>query len=64
MNILNALKKEENKLVGKLKGITAAIAALGGKRRGKAKRKMSAAARAKISATQKKNWAAKRKNRK
>jgi hypothetical protein len=63
MNILNALKKEENRLVGKLEGIRGAIAALGGKR-GRAKRKMSAAARAKISATQKKNWAAKRKNRK
>jgi hypothetical protein len=63
MNILNALRKEENKLAGKLKGITAAIAALGGKQKRKG-RKMSAAARRKISATQKANWAAKRKNRK
>ena len=63
MNILQALKREHNKLVAKLEGIEAAITALGGKR-GKAKRKMSAAARAKISATQRKNWAAKRKNRK
>jgi hypothetical protein len=63
MNILNALKKEQNKLMGQLEGITAAIAALGGKRR-KVGHKMSAAARRKISATQKANWAAKRKKQK
>jgi hypothetical protein len=63
MNILNALKIEQNKLRRKLEGITTAIAALGGKQR-KAVRKMSAAARRKISATQKANWAAKRKKQK
>jgi hypothetical protein len=60
MNILQALKKEQAHLAKKLEGVAAAIAALGGKRRGKAKRKMSAAARAKISATQKANWRKKR----
>jgi hypothetical protein len=60
MNILQALKKEQTRLVAKLEGITAAIAALGGKR-GKTTRKMSAATRRRISATQRKNWAAKRK---
>jgi hypothetical protein len=59
MNILQALKKEQNRLVRKLEGITGAIEALAGKR-GKAKRKMSAAARAKISATQKARWRKKR----
>jgi hypothetical protein len=59
LNILNALKKEQTKLVGKLEGIKAAIAALGGKRKRKG-RKMSAAARRKISATQKANWRKKR----
>jgi hypothetical protein len=59
VNILNALKKEQNKLV-KLEGIKAAIAALSGKP-GKTTRKMSAATRRRISAAQKKNWAAKRK---
>ena len=59
MNILNALKKEHAHLAKKLERIAAAIAALGGKR-GKPKRKMSAAARAKISATQKANWRKKR----
>ena len=61
MNIVQALKREHNRLVAKLEGIRAAITALGGKQR-KAKRKMSAATRRKISATQRKNWAAKRKN--
>jgi hypothetical protein len=60
VNILNALKKEQNKLVAKLEGIKAAIAALSGKP-GKTTRKMSAATRRRISAAQKKNWAAKRK---
>jgi hypothetical protein len=59
MNILNALKKEQNKLVRKLEGIQGAIAALGGKR-GRGKRKMSPALRRRISAAQKKRWAAKR----
>jgi hypothetical protein len=60
MNILNALKIEQNRLVRKLEGIEAAITALGGKR-GKTTRTMSAATRRRISAAQKKNWAAKRK---
>jgi hypothetical protein len=60
MNILNALKKEQNKLVGKLRGITAAIAALGGRSVKRKGRRMSAAARRKISATQKANWRKKR----
>jgi CO dehydrogenase nickel-insertion accessory protein CooC1 len=59
MNILAALKKEQAQLAKKLGGVAAAIAALGGKRV-KAKRKMSAAARKKISATQKANWRKKR----
>jgi hypothetical protein len=63
MNILNALKIEQNKLQRKLEGIKAAIAALGGKR-GKTTRTMSAATRRRISATQKKNWAEKRTKRK
>jgi hypothetical protein len=58
MNILQALKKEQSSLAKKLAGITGAIEALVGKRR--VKRKMSAAARAKISATQKANWRKKR----
>jgi hypothetical protein len=60
MNILNALKIEQNKLQRKLEGIKAAITALTGKR-GKTKRTMSEATRRRISATQRKNWAAKRK---
>jgi hypothetical protein len=59
MNILSALKKEQAHLTKKLEGVVAAIAALGG-RRVKAKRKMSAAARRKISAAQKANWRKKR----
>jgi hypothetical protein len=59
MNILQALRNEQKSLAKKLAGITGAIEALVGKR-GKAKRKMSAAARAKISATQKANWRKKR----
>jgi hypothetical protein len=55
MNILQALKREQAHLTKKLEGVVAAIAALGGKRV-KAKRKMSAAARGKISAAQKANW--------
>jgi hypothetical protein len=55
MNILSALKKEQTQLAKKLEAVVAAIAALGGKRV-KAKRKMSAAARKKISAAQKANW--------
>ena len=59
MNILQALKKEQSNLAKKLEGITGAIEALVGKR-GKPKRKMSAEARRKISATQKANWRKKR----
>ena len=59
MNILQALKKEQAHLAKKLEGVVAAIAALGGKRV-KAKRRMSAAARRKISAAQKANWRKKR----
>jgi hypothetical protein len=55
MNILNALKKEHAHLAKNLERIAAAIAALGGKQKRKG-RKMSAAARKKISATQKANW--------
>jgi hypothetical protein len=60
MNILQALKKEQSNLAKKLAGITGAIAALGGKRVKRKKRRMSAAARRKISATQKANWRKKR----
>ena len=59
MNILAALKREQAHLTKRLEGVVAAVAALGGKRV-KAKRKMSAAARKKISATQKANWRKKR----
>jgi hypothetical protein len=59
MNILKALKNEQNKLVRKLERIRGAITALGGKR-GRGKRKMSAAVKRRISAAQKKRWAAKR----
>ena len=60
MNILAALKKEQAQLAKKLGGVAAAIAALGGRSVKRKGRRMSAAARAKISATQKKNWAKKR----
>jgi hypothetical protein len=60
MNILNALKKEHARLAKKLESIAAAIAALGGRSVERKGRKMSAAARRKISATQKANWAKKR----
>jgi len=60
VNILNALKREQKKLVRNLQRIQGAITALGGKR-GRGKRKMSAAVKHRISAAQKKNWAAKRK---
>jgi hypothetical protein len=59
MNILRALKNEQRGLTKKLAGITGAIEALVGKR-GKAKRTMSAAARKRISETQKANWRKKR----
>ncbi len=59
MNILQALKKEQSNLAKKLAGITGAIEALVGKQ-AKPKRKMSAEARRKISATQKANWRKKR----
>jgi hypothetical protein len=58
MNVVSMLKKERDQLVKKLKGIEGAIAALSGV--GRKKRKMSAAARRKISATQKANWRKKR----
>ena len=60
MNILNALKKEHAHLAKKLERIAAAIAALGGRGVKRNGRKMSAAARRKISATQKANWKKKR----
>ena len=60
MNILNALKKEHAQLAKKLERMAAAIAALGGKQVKKKGRRMSAAARKKISATQKANWRKKR----
>jgi hypothetical protein len=48
---------DSTQLAKKLEGIVAAIAALGGRR--KKTRRMSAAVRRKIRATQKKNWAKK-----
>ena len=60
MNILNALKKEHAQLAKKLERMAAAIAALGGKQVKKKGRRMSAAARRKIAATQKANWRKKR----
>ena len=60
MNILNALKKEHAHLAKKLERVAAAIAALGGRGVKRKGRKMSAAARRKISATQKANWRKKR----
>jgi hypothetical protein len=59
MNILAALKREQTHLTKKLEGVVAAIAALSG-RQTKTRRRMSKAARAKISATQKANWRKKR----
>ena len=60
MNILNALRKEHAHLAKKLERMAAAIAALGGRSLKRKGRKMSAAARGKISATQKANWRKKR----
>jgi hypothetical protein len=60
MNILNALKKEHAHLAKKLERIAAAIAVLGGRQVKRKGRRMSAAARRKISATQKANWRKKR----
>jgi hypothetical protein len=60
MNILNALKKEHAHLAKKLERIAAAIAVLGGRQMNRKGRRMSAAARRKISATQKANWRKKR----
>ena len=59
MHIIQALKKERDQLARKLEAIDGAIDALGGEK-GKVGHKMSAAARRKISETQKKNWAKKR----
>lgn len=58
MNILSALKKEQARLAKQLEGVVAAIAALSGRQ--KKTRRMSKAARAKISATQKARWRKKR----
>lgn len=58
MNILQALKKEQAQLGKKLEGVVAAIEALSGRQ--KRTRRMSKAARAKISATQKARWRKKR----
>ena len=58
MNILAALKREQAHLTKKLEGVVAAIEALSGRQ--KKTRRMSKAARAKISATQKANWRKKR----
>ena len=58
MNILAALKKEQAQLAKKLEGVVAAIEALSGRQ--KKTRRMSEAARAKISATQKARWRKKR----
>jgi hypothetical protein len=53
-------KKEHAQLAKKLERIAAAIAALGGRSVKRKGRRMSAAARRKISATQKANWRKKR----
>jgi hypothetical protein len=60
MNILNALKREQKKLARKLERIQGAITALGGKGRGRKKRRMSAAVKRRISRAQKANWREKR----
>jgi len=60
MNILNALKKEHAHLAKRLERVAAAIAALGGRGVKRKGRKMSAAARRKIAATQRANWRNKR----
>lgn len=66
MEIIAALKQEEAKLEKQLVGIRTAIAALNGRpgdvfhatpARGQGKRKLSAAARAKISRAAKQRWA-------
>ena len=60
MNILAALRKEQAHLEKKVEGIAAAIAALGGRQVKRKGRRMSAAARRKIAATQRANWRKKR----
>jgi hypothetical protein len=58
-NLLTMLHEERASLVRKLAGVDAAIAALNGTapKAVKGRRTMSAAARARISAAQKKRWA-------
>ena len=60
MDIISQLKEERAKIAGQLNALDTAIAALGGlDRRGGSRgpRRMSASARAKISAAQKARWA-------
>ena len=65
MDILQALKGEESKLLKKAQAIRAAIDTLGenssGNRTARKKWHMSAAAKARISKAQRARWAAKRK---
>jgi hypothetical protein len=60
MDILALLKAERDKLTRRLKGLNAALAAFAGTYKtgsSRLRRKMSAAARARISAAQKARWA-------
>ncbi len=60
MNIVKILKHQRDALQKKVDGLNAAIAVLGGRSVKRKGRKMSAAARRKIRATQKANWRKKR----
>jgi hypothetical protein len=65
MNVIAQLKRDAAALRDKLAGIETAIAALGGNvsgssKTGRKRRRMSAATRAKMRASAKKRWAAKK----
>ena len=56
--VVRLLKKEQDRLTGELRGIAAALAAFGHTyAKGTGTRKLSAAARARIAAAQRKRWA-------
>jgi hypothetical protein len=58
MDIISQLRTERNRIAGQLSALDTAIQALGGSTRGsRGPRRMSAAARARISASQRARWA-------
>lgn len=64
-SVVSLLKKEQDRLTKQLHGITAALAAFGqtyAKGKGTGTRRLSAAARARIAAAQRKRWAKARQN--